>query len=389
MRDERSSPWPGVNHGRTPLSQRGSTKPVFITSPVDHSWSKSMPIRLRDRRRVRRSRRRSPAATRSRLSSSASRSRPSAPSRITYLWCIRSGTPAIGLRRRPGAIAISCTSGSGRRRHWDRHARGRRCRRTVSARLVLRRAGIASPTIAAVSGPRLKSYWARSSVSLRPVEERRDEPRDLGRLLAAVRQSMDLDAIAHRQARRRPDRADDELLPGRRAAPLCDGSGSPRISRRGPAHPCCSSARRRATAGRACRGSRSPPSGSSPGSGPAEATATIVQRVLAELGLAEQVLLWNVVPTHPGTPTLEPAADARPRSAPGRAFADELARGRRVIARRARRARGARRRRTCAIPSHGGAAEFRARRCAGWSRREPGPPQRACCSHAGSSSSRG
>ena len=30
---------------------------------------------------------------------------------------------------------------------------------------------------------------------------------------------------------------------------------------------------------------------------------------LAELGLADQVLLWNVVPTHPGTPTLEPAAD--------------------------------------------------------------------------------
>jgi uracil-DNA glycosylase len=35
------------------------------------------------------------------------------------------------------------------------------------------------------------------------------------------------------------------------------------------------------------------------GRGPAEATATIVQRVLAELGL--DVLCWNVVPTHPGT----------------------------------------------------------------------------------------
>jgi len=39
------------------------------------------------------------------------------------------------------------------------------------------------------------------------------------------------------------------------------------------------------------------------GSGPAEATATIVHRVLAELGLAGQVLLWNVVPTHPGSAT--------------------------------------------------------------------------------------
>src|SRR5213592_747982 len=37
------------------------------------------------------------------------------------------------------------------------------------------------------------------------------------------------------------------------------------------------------------------------GRGPAEATATIVQRVLAELEL--DVLCWNVVPTHPGTET--------------------------------------------------------------------------------------
>jgi hypothetical protein len=36
------------------------------------------------------------------------------------------------------------------------------------------------------------------------------------------------------------------------------------------------------------------------GSGPAEATATIVHRVLAELGVEEDVLLWNAVPTHPG-----------------------------------------------------------------------------------------
>ena len=36
------------------------------------------------------------------------------------------------------------------------------------------------------------------------------------------------------------------------------------------------------------------------GAGPAEATATIVHRVLAELGVEDDVLLWNVVPTHPG-----------------------------------------------------------------------------------------
>lgn len=67
------------------------------------------------------------------------------------------------------------------------------------------------------------------------------------------------------------------------------------------------------------------------GSGPAEATATVVHRVLAELGLTDEVLLWNVVPTHPGT-----ASSNRP---PTRAeieasasFLDELARGRLVVA---------------------------------------------------------
>ena len=67
------------------------------------------------------------------------------------------------------------------------------------------------------------------------------------------------------------------------------------------------------------------------GTGPAEATATIVHRVLAELGIEDEVLLWNVVPTHPGTattnrrPTKEEVRAARP-------FLDELTRGRRVVA---------------------------------------------------------
>jgi uracil-DNA glycosylase family 4 len=39
------------------------------------------------------------------------------------------------------------------------------------------------------------------------------------------------------------------------------------------------------------------------GSGPAEATATIVRRVLAALGVEAEVVLWNVVPTHPGSET--------------------------------------------------------------------------------------
>lgn len=94
------------------------------------------------------------------------------------------------------------------------------------------------------------------------------------------------------------------------------------------------------------------------GAGPAEATATIVQRVLAELGIAGWVLLWNVVPTHPGTPT----SNRRPsvaEVAAGRPFAEELAVGRRVICvgRLAHAALGGD---ALRHPSHGGAAAFRA-----------------------------
>jgi hypothetical protein len=67
------------------------------------------------------------------------------------------------------------------------------------------------------------------------------------------------------------------------------------------------------------------------GRGPAEATATIVHRVLAELGIEQEVLLWNVVPTHPGTST----SNRRPSRAEveaGLPFLHELARGRRTIA---------------------------------------------------------
>jgi uracil-DNA glycosylase family 4 len=94
------------------------------------------------------------------------------------------------------------------------------------------------------------------------------------------------------------------------------------------------------------------------GSGPAEATASIVHRVLAELGLTEQVLLWNVVPTHPGTATSNRPPTATEVAA-GRPFAEELARGRRVVAvgRIAGAALGAP---AVRHPSHGGAAAFAA-----------------------------
>jgi len=93
------------------------------------------------------------------------------------------------------------------------------------------------------------------------------------------------------------------------------------------------------------------------GTGPAEATATIVHRVLAELGLEEAVLLWNIVPTHPGTADTNRAPD-RAEVEAGRGFARELARGRRVLAvgRIAEAALGAP---YIRHPSHGGAAAFR------------------------------
>ena len=67
------------------------------------------------------------------------------------------------------------------------------------------------------------------------------------------------------------------------------------------------------------------------GSGPAEASATIVHRVLGELGLEDEVLLWNVVPTHPGTATSNRPPTRREIEA-ARPFLAELARDRRVVA---------------------------------------------------------
>jgi len=69
------------------------------------------------------------------------------------------------------------------------------------------------------------------------------------------------------------------------------------------------------------------------GRGPAEASATIVHRVLAELGLEEHVLLWNVVPTHPHRAG-EPESNRAPRVVEieaSRRFLEQLAVGRRVV----------------------------------------------------------
>jgi uracil-DNA glycosylase family 4 len=94
------------------------------------------------------------------------------------------------------------------------------------------------------------------------------------------------------------------------------------------------------------------------GAGVAEASATIVHRVLGELGLEDDVLLWNVVPTHPGTRD----SNRRPTSGEVRAarpFLDELTRGRRVVA-VGRVAASVLDAPYVRHPSHGGALEFSA-----------------------------
>jgi uracil-DNA glycosylase len=93
------------------------------------------------------------------------------------------------------------------------------------------------------------------------------------------------------------------------------------------------------------------------GDGPAEASATVVHGLLAELGLEREVMLWNVVPTHPGND----CSNRRPTRAEieaGLPFLREVAHGRTVIAagRIAQDVTGAP---YVRHPSRGGAGAFR------------------------------
>jgi hypothetical protein len=94
------------------------------------------------------------------------------------------------------------------------------------------------------------------------------------------------------------------------------------------------------------------------GSGPAEATATIVNRVLAKLGVGDEVLLWNVVPTHPGTENSN-RRPTRGEVVAGSPFLAELTRERVAIA-VGRLASSVLDAPYVRHPSHGGAAAFEA-----------------------------
>ena len=104
---------PGRGRGRTRAARR---RPARVSKSPEPPTRAALPELLEvarvgggDRRRVDASRRRSPGASTSRASSSSSRSRPPSPSRTTYLWCIRSRQPGIGLT---GTPSVSSTCGS-------------------------------------------------------------------------------------------------------------------------------------------------------------------------------------------------------------------------------------------------------------------------------------
>ena len=93
---------------------------------------------------------------------------------------------------------------------------------------------IASPTIAAVSGPRSKSYCARSSVLPRAVEELGDRRGDLARRLAAVGQSTDRDLRVSSSVSSPPGSARPSTSTATATAPHSCAAGCRPISSRAP-----------------------------------------------------------------------------------------------------------------------------------------------------------
>jgi uracil-DNA glycosylase len=97
------------------------------------------------------------------------------------------------------------------------------------------------------------------------------------------------------------------------------------------------------------------------GGRPGEASATLVHDVLTELGVEQEVVLWNLVPTHPHELGNRESnrRPTRDEVEAGRTFLHRLADGRRIvpIGRLAQAELGGP---YVRHPSHGGAREFRA-----------------------------
>src|SRR5262245_8856227 len=188
----------------------------------------------------------------------------------------------------------------------------------------------APPTTAAVSSRRLKSYWARSSEHCAaPSQSASSRAISCGCWPPSVRVWMRMEELIERLRRARIGATFNFYRDGEGAA-LRRERLSAYLGARAEA-PLLLVGEAPGFRGARISGIPFTSARQLTGSGPAEATATIVHRVLAELGIDEDVVLWNVVPTHPGTAS----SNRRPTRAEvddGLPFLRDLARGRRAIA---------------------------------------------------------
>jgi hypothetical protein len=214
----------------------------------------------------------------------------------------------------------------------------------------------AAATIARVSSPRLKSYCARSSDAVAPSRNAATaRAMSAGSWPPSVRVVISMRSLVDRVFSARIGGTTNFYREGRGAAVRRERLAA-YLDRRAGAEVLLVG---EAPGYRGARVSGLPFTSERQltGTGPAEATATIVRGALRQLEIEAEVLLWNVVPTHPGTVTSN-RAPTRDEVEAGLRFAQELARGRRVLAvgRVAERALGGM---YIRHPSHGGAHAFR------------------------------
>ena len=329
---ESSSPNPGVNHARTFRSSMrtgfGGTRPLSSTAPFDQSSSKFSTYRAASTGDL------TVATTFSwRVNESSVQFiepvQTDSPSRTTYLWCIRSGTPAIAFAGTSND-AISCASGSGGGGtgigfRWSTLKR----KRTATPRATA--AWIAAREPLRVRRPDVQVVVREVERPTRAGEELLDPAEHLFARLPTVGQSADLDGLGVRRgACVCPHRRNPQPVRGfcdlrrRRLAEYLESRGGARLLLVGEA------------AGyRGARVSGLPFTSERQltGTGPTEISATIVHRTLDELGIAQDVLLWNLVPTHPHAAG-RPESNRRPTRAEieaGLPFVRRLAEGRRVL----------------------------------------------------------